>query len=139
MGLQPHVPFATLLAGVAVAHQTGDAQVLIQPRWVLVAYTAQGRIIETGDINLYIFYHHRADRERDTLYNANDFLHIGLDIAAVVDVCSEQDCPIADTAHPGDVATFVNAHRDLLNVALALPLELDRKRATFHYPGFACP
>src|SRR5260370_36301685 len=59
MGLQAALLLATVLAAVAIPQQTGDAQVLIQPRRVLVLAPAQRWIVEASNIHLNILYDSR--------------------------------------------------------------------------------
>src|SRR5260370_22887713 len=79
MALQAAIPFAALLTGILIAHQTGDAQVLIQTSWVLVLCSMQDRIVQAGYVYLHILDHDMADGQRQLLYYSNHFLHICLD------------------------------------------------------------
>ncbi len=79
MGLQAALPFATLLALIAVPHQAGDTQVLIQSRGILVARATQSGIIQARNVYLDIFYDGARDGKRNVLDDANDLLHIRLE------------------------------------------------------------
>ena len=79
MGFEPNVLLATLLTGVAVAHQTGDAQVLIEPRRILVLGAAQRRLVEASDIHLDIFNDHGRNRQWDLVHHPDHLLDIGFD------------------------------------------------------------
>ena len=79
MGLEATVPFAALLALIAIAHQAGDAQVLIQSRWVLILASPKIGIVQAGDIHLHILNNDMRNRKRDPLYYADHLLHIGFD------------------------------------------------------------
>src|SRR5258708_12023101 len=78
MALQAAIPFAALLTGILIAHQTGDAQVLIQTSWVLVLCSMQDRIVQAGYVYLPILDHDMADRQRQLLYSSTHFLPIPL-------------------------------------------------------------
>src|SRR5713226_1264714 len=58
MGLQTNPPFAALLTGVAISHQTSDAQILIQSCRVLVLTPLEFRGIEPRDIDLHVLYNY---------------------------------------------------------------------------------
>ena len=79
MGLETSVLLATLLTGVAVAQQAGDAQVLIEPRRVLVLGAAQRRIVEASDIHLDIFYDNGSNRQWDLVRHPDHLLDVGFD------------------------------------------------------------
>ncbi len=64
MRLQAHVVFPALLTGIAIAHQTSQAQVLIQSRRVLILAPCEIGIIQPRDIHLDIFDDDLADRQR---------------------------------------------------------------------------
>jgi hypothetical protein len=59
VSLKANIFLPTLLTGVAVAHQTSDTHIFIEPRWVLVARSAQRGIVDPSNIHLNIFYHDR--------------------------------------------------------------------------------
>ncbi len=56
MRFQAAVAFATVLAGVAIPHEAGDAQVLIEPRRVLVLTSLESWVAQTRNIHLNVFY-----------------------------------------------------------------------------------
>jgi len=76
---QTNLLFATLLALVAIAHEAGDAQVLIESRWVLVLPPCESGIIQARDIDLDIFNDDTADRKQDVFDYANDLFYIRFD------------------------------------------------------------
>ncbi len=77
--LQANVVFPAVLTGIAVAHQTGEAQVLIQPCRVLILAPFELRIIQPRDIHLDIFDDDLADRQRQPLDNPDHLFDIGFD------------------------------------------------------------
>src|SRR5258708_26530154 len=77
MRFKTSVFLPTLLARVVVAHQTGETQIFIEPRGVLIARSAQGGVIEASDIYLYIFYGDGSNGQWDLSNHPSDFLHIG--------------------------------------------------------------
>src|SRR6266849_5767360 len=68
----------TLLAGVPIAHQTGDAQVLIQPCGVLVLRATESGIVQPGKIDLDILNADLTNRQRHLLHHSDYLLHVCL-------------------------------------------------------------
>jgi hypothetical protein len=79
MGLQTNLFLAAGLALVPIAHQAGDAQILIEPRWILILTPLQLRVVEPSNIHLHILDDESADGERKLSHYANHFLHVGFD------------------------------------------------------------
>src|SRR5258708_19301847 len=69
---------AAVLAAVAIPQQTGDAQVLVEPRWVLILAALEAGGIQASDIHLHIFDHDAADGKRHAFDHAHHLLRIGL-------------------------------------------------------------
>src|SRR5262249_27054858 len=65
-------------------------------------------------------------------------IHLLFDIATVMDLGGKHDRPVPDAGNPSDTAAFIDATRDLLNVSLTLPTELDRERTIVDNLGFPC-
>ncbi len=61
MGFQSTPFLAALLALVPVAHQTGQAHILIQSSRILILTSLQIRIVETRDVHLHILYDDRGN------------------------------------------------------------------------------
>jgi len=76
MGFQSALTLAAGLAAIPIAHEAGHAQVLIQPRWILVLTSLEFGVVQTGNIHLDVLDDKRTDREGKPLYDADDFLHI---------------------------------------------------------------
>ncbi len=79
MGFQAHSLLAAVLAGVAVTHQAGNAQVFIEPRPVLVLAAHKAWIIQTRNVHLDILYDDSTDRKRDVFDDADHLLGIRFD------------------------------------------------------------
>src|SRR5207237_7715412 len=50
--LETNLVFAAVLTGVAISHQTGQAQIFIKPPGFLILASGQGRIVQASDIDL---------------------------------------------------------------------------------------
>jgi len=77
--LQGAIPRAAPLAPVAIAHEAGYAQVLIQPGRILVLDTSQIRVVQARDVYLHILDHDVADGQRQPLDDADDLFYVGFD------------------------------------------------------------
>ena len=77
--LQANVVFPAVLTGIAVAHQAGDTQVLIQPPRILILTPFERGSIQPRDIHLDIFDDDLADGQRKPLDDADHLFDIGFD------------------------------------------------------------
>jgi hypothetical protein len=77
--LEAHLLFATVLTGVAVAHQAGDAQVFIKPCGDLIPASGQCGIVQARDIDLNVFDNNFGDGKWDLSDDTNHFLDIRFD------------------------------------------------------------
>jgi hypothetical protein len=50
--LETNLVFAAVLTGIAISHQTGQAQIFIKPPGFLILAADQGRIVQASDIDL---------------------------------------------------------------------------------------
>ena len=79
MSLHTNPMLATVLTRVPIAHQTGDAQILIQSGWVLILAPRERGRVEPCNIDLHILNHDGTDWEGNVLDHPDHFLHIGFD------------------------------------------------------------
>jgi hypothetical protein len=76
MGFQFSATLTAVLTPIPIAHQTGHAQILIQPCRILVLTSLEVWVVQTSNIHLDVLDDKRTDREGKTPNGANDFLHI---------------------------------------------------------------
>jgi hypothetical protein len=68
-----------MLASIPIAHQTGHAQIFVQPARILILASRKLWIVQTSNVYLHILDHDGIDRKRETLHHTKHFLYIGFD------------------------------------------------------------